>query len=368
MAGIQSGSVLERAVLKFGQLFLVADRGGDIKALNVEGHGLYFHDMRHLSLFELDVSGTRLTLLSSTVDLNAMSELQFTNDALLGNDGEVIAEPRTISVRRSRHLHDSLHERLDLVNYNPDPVTMTIRYTCGSDFRDMFDVRGFEVEDAGGRGEVLPIEVVPDGVLFAYTGREGMRRQTRIACEPPPSHIEIVNPSLRQVVRKDSPHLDQRDEGLVVPPIAAAVFEIELPPMAARSLTITATPYATFAHTDSSPRVSFARVEPHASLDATVAELRDSYARLAPGDNADRNRPRAVRSSLESLVAGFALARRTLRRRSGAHGRHSMVCGALWSGRADYRAADALGAPGYCPRHAALPGPPPGHESAQDAR
>src|ERR671939_1187584 len=112
MPSIQTGSVLERSVLKEGQIFLVADRAGDVRALNAEGHGLYFRDTRHLSLFEMDITGTHLTLLSAAGELNFMSNLQFANDTVFGPGGEVIAEPRTISVRRNRFLHDGLHERL----------------------------------------------------------------------------------------------------------------------------------------------------------------------------------------------------------------------------------------------------------------
>src|SRR5712692_2475443 len=102
MATIQTGSVLERTVLKEGQLFLVADRGGDIKALNLEGQGLYYRDVRHLSLLELDITGTRLTLLANASELNFMTELQFANDTLLGQDGRMLAEARTIGVSRTR--------------------------------------------------------------------------------------------------------------------------------------------------------------------------------------------------------------------------------------------------------------------------
>src|SRR5919201_4364040 len=110
MVAIQTGSVLERTVLKEGQLYLIADRAGDVTALNVEGHGLYYRDTRHLSLFELDISGTRLVLLSAAGELNFMSNLQFANDTRLGQRGDMIAEARTISVRRNRFLHDRLHE------------------------------------------------------------------------------------------------------------------------------------------------------------------------------------------------------------------------------------------------------------------
>src|SRR5215470_15141450 len=95
-------SVPERTVLKEGQLFLVADRDGDIKALNLEGQGLYYRDRRHLSLFEMAINGTRLTLLSSASELNFMSTLQFSNDLLLGPDGRLLAEPRTISITLQR--------------------------------------------------------------------------------------------------------------------------------------------------------------------------------------------------------------------------------------------------------------------------
>src|ERR687883_245697 len=153
MATIQTGSVLDRSVLKEGQLYLVADRAGDIRALNMEGHGLYYRDTRHLSLFEMDISRTRLSLLSSDGELNFMSNLQFANDTLLGPDGDVIAEPRTISIRRNRFLH----HRVGFFNYNAHPVRVRIRFTLGSDFRDMFEVRGYYVDSEW--GDLKPIEV-----------------------------------------------------------------------------------------------------------------------------------------------------------------------------------------------------------------
>ena len=175
MASAQTGSVLDRTVLKEGQIFLVADRAGDVRALNQEGHGLYYRDTRHLSLFEMDITGTRLTLLSASGELNFMSNLQFANDTLLGPTGEIIAEPRTISVRRNRFLYDDgLHERLGLVNYNPHPVQLTVRITFGSDFRDMFEVRGYFPDDSGvALGVMKPIEVLPDGVRLGYHGSDG---------------------------------------------------------------------------------------------------------------------------------------------------------------------------------------------------
>src|SRR5918912_3972148 len=217
MPATQTGPVLDRTVLKEGQLYLVADRAGDVVSLNAEGHGLYFQDTRHLSLFEMDLSGTRLVLLSATGELNCMSNLQFANDALLGSAGEVVAEPRTISIRRNRFLHDRLHERLGLVNYNRHPVRLTVRFTLGSDFRDMFEVRGYARRDPEERGELLPIEVLDDGVLLRYRGRDGVERRTRIAFDPEPTSVEIVSDRPRTIGISLTNAEDPREESHVIP-------------------------------------------------------------------------------------------------------------------------------------------------------
>ena len=279
MASGQTGSVLERTVLKEGQIFLVADRAGDVRVLNLEGHGLYYRDMRHLSLFELDVPGTRLILLSAAGELNFMSNLQFANDTLIGQDGTVVAEPRTISIRRNRFLHDDgMHERLGLFNYNPHPVQVTVRFTVGSDFRDMFEVRGyFSSDDA--LGELNPIEILPNGMLLGYQGSDGVERRTHISFDPAPSSVEIVNDRLRRLDPTEGlPGVaqwnDPRVDGRVIPPMAAAVFQLELPPMQPRSITVHIAPRAG----DAAPLPTLdtgaagGRV-----LDAAFLGMRDSY-------------------------------------------------------------------------------------------
>jgi glycogen debranching enzyme len=282
MPTIQTGSVLERSVLKEGQIYLVADRAGDIRALNLEGHGLYFRDTRHLSLFEMDLTGTRLTLLSAAGELNFMSNLQFANDTLLGPSGEVIAEPRTISIRRNRFLHnDGLHERLGLVNYNQHPIQLTLRFTFGSDFRDMFVVRGYFPEERVEFGQMHPIEILPDGVLLGYTGTDRIERHTHITFDPPPASIEILNDRLRRLDPTESlPGIaqwsDPREEGRVWPPIAAAVFKVDLEPMQSCSITVHVRPEAgdepTAIQHDSRDGRDAARL-----LDSAFVVIRDSY-------------------------------------------------------------------------------------------
>jgi glycogen debranching enzyme len=282
MATVQTGSVLDRTVLKEGQIFLVADRAGDVRALNQEGHGLYYRDTRHLSLFEIDITGTRLTLLSASGELNFMSNLQFANDMLLGPSGAMIAEARTISIRRNRFLHDDgLHERLGLLNYNPHPVQLTVRFTFGSDFRDMFEVRGYFPDNDGvAMGEMKPIELLPSGVLLGYRGGDELERRTRITFDPPPASVEIVNDRLRRLGAGElgpdgGQWNDPREEGRVIPPIAAAVFKIDLPPGEFRSVTIHVSPES---GDDADPKNGTGgERERGRMLDAAFVGMRDSY-------------------------------------------------------------------------------------------
>src|SRR5437870_3091731 len=282
MPTVQTGSVLERTVLKEGEIFLVADRAGDVKTLNVEGHGLYYRDTRHLSLFEMDIPGTRLTLLSAAGELNFMSNLQFANDTLLGSSGEVVAEPRTISIRRNRFLYnDGLHERLGLFNYNQHTVPLTIRFTFGSDFRDMFMVRGYFPDDGVALGEILPLEMLPDGMLLGYAGSDRIERHTRISFYPPPDSIEIVNDRLRRLGQAETlPGItqwnDPRAEGLVVPPIAAAVFKFDLAPMESRSINLHVAPDAGDASA-ATPRSAREDSDAGRLLDSAFVGIRDSY-------------------------------------------------------------------------------------------
>ena len=283
MASVETGSVLERSVLKEGPIFLVADQAGDVKALNLDGQGLYYRDTRFLSLFELSILGTRLTLLSAAGELNFMSNLQFANDTLLGPDSEIIAEPRTISIRRNRFVFDgALHERLGLLNYNQHPVTLTVRFTVGSDFRDMFGVRGYFPDEGMPLGEMQPIKVVPDGVLLSYIGSDAVERQTRITFNPPPDPVEIVNPRLRRLGPTESlPGLpqwnDPREEGRVVPPIAAAVFSLELAPGEARSVTVHVVPSAADAPSLSRHAGMLSEPTNGRLLDAAFIGINDSY-------------------------------------------------------------------------------------------
>jgi glycogen debranching enzyme len=261
----------ERTVLKEKDIYLVSDGNGDIASHNAEGHGLYWRDTRFLSLYELTVEDTKPDLLSSAGEHSFMNNFQFGNAVLVTSDGARIG-PRTISIRRNRFIHDGLHERIGFFNYNPFPVRLRVTISLGSDFRDMFDVRGYTHRATHGTIEQPGI----DGgrVRLSYRGLDGLRRTTDVHLEPPPVGLTVVDADLPDRIRPRvvpglSGHGDPRTEYAVVPPWARTYFDLSLPPKEHRSITVHIVP----AVEDARP----VEAEGEVSLDAKFILIRDSY-------------------------------------------------------------------------------------------
>jgi glycogen debranching enzyme len=99
--------------------------------------------------------------------------------------------PRTISIRRNRFIEDGLHERLGLFNYNSFPVDLTLTMRFGSDFRDMFDVRGYR---RAKRGEIRQPVWHNGRITFSYLGLDKVERKTEVAFDTPPNEILVHKP------------------------------------------------------------------------------------------------------------------------------------------------------------------------------
>src|SRR5262249_50698439 len=148
---------------------------------------------------------------------------------------------------------------------NPEPVSVVVRVTMGSDFRDMFDVRGYHRPNTEQRGELLPVAIVDDGLHLAYRGRDGSQRRTLVRFDPSPTRIDVISSRARPLDGGDED--DARADGQLVPPTAAAVFELPLPPMEPQSVTVTI-----------EPQVDEAEPRPRGqTLDSAFIGISDSY-------------------------------------------------------------------------------------------
>jgi glycogen debranching enzyme len=205
----------EQLVLKEGDVFFVSSENGDVPVNS--GLGLYYHDMRYLSLLEFRVNGQMPELLNFSSSQNFMGILQFANELFHLEDGTVVM-PQTISIRRSRFISEGLHERLGFVNYNRFPVPMTLSVRYGADFRDIFDVRGFPRDNWG---HLLEPEYQDGTLRLSYKGIDDVTYTTQVTFDHDPDWVDIQRPE------HESPKVEM---GIMVPVVGAPSYHILIDP------------------------------------------------------------------------------------------------------------------------------------------
>ncbi len=191
-------------VLKHRDLFLLSDAFGDIHP-DSRGLGLYDGDTRILSCSVLRVAGERPVVLHSDPGGSWRGTVIATNAELrkdpgdkMGTDGSIAR--RTISIGRERTLSDVYRERLDIQNHGPVTFDLDVELELDMDAADIFEVRGYA---RPARGELLPIEVDPDGGLtFGYTGLDAVTVRTHIAFDPPPAITASLDPASGSVIAR----------------------------------------------------------------------------------------------------------------------------------------------------------------------
>lgn len=286
-----------RTVLKENEVFLVCDPAGNIRARSREGQGLYFRDTRYLSLYELTIEEFDLWLLSSAGDQPFMGNLQLANlHSERPNGSGLPIGARTISVRRNRFILDGLHERIGFFNYNPFQVEVTVRLALGSDFRDMFEVRGYARRHR--RGMVAQPVADEHTVTLSYVGLDGVQRRTEIAFDPTPTTVELLGGEEHQEAPPAGTHLQEpRAEQRVTPPHAVATFRVALPPNRPISITLHAVP------SQGAPRPRpFAMDRAYADLATSYREWGDGCTEIETNDELFDAVLRRAQSDLRLLM------------------------------------------------------------------
>ena len=170
-------------VLKQGDTFLLFDRCGDVNAFGEGEQGLYRGDTRLLSRWILRLNGEHPLLLGSEITrANDRCTIDLTNVDQL--DGDVVVLPRgTLHLRRTRFIAAGVvYERLAITSYAAEPVSARLTMTFGSDFADIFEVRGTP-RHARGRATT---QVLDGGIIIlSYQGLDGQSRTLRIESDTP---------------------------------------------------------------------------------------------------------------------------------------------------------------------------------------
>ncbi len=171
-------------VLKYGRMFFVFDRLGDVQTSGLGEEGLFFDGTRHLSEFSLDLWNARPLLLSSTV---AANNFLFTADLAnldVSREESIAIHRGTLHVVRSRFLwRESCFEKLLFVNHGLDDLDLPLRIGFDADFADIFEVRGNARER---RGRRLDEQVQRKSATLVYQGLDGEVRRTSIQTDVDP--------------------------------------------------------------------------------------------------------------------------------------------------------------------------------------
>lgn len=251
---------MDYQALSDNHTFLVCDHDGNIPAAGQAGLGLYYKDMRHLSKLDLMLNGQALNLLSSSDEDVYRTVSLLTNPYL--RTGEQHIESGSVAVLRCRAVRDAVYEKLTLTNYSQYPLALEISLELGTDFADLFEVRGFP---PGRSGRLLEPQHEPGSLRLAYQGGDGVLRSTNIAYSTPPDSVETsrseepLAPPGSAVRTASFPAVDAR-----------LLWRLELAPQEERTLDLSYTP--SIGHADGDAE------EPHGqSYDTALEKLAASY-------------------------------------------------------------------------------------------
>jgi glycogen debranching enzyme len=174
-------------VLKYGPMFAVFDRFGDIRISGLGEHGIYYRGTRFLSRLTLILGHSPPLFLSSGVRAdNILFSADLTNVDLLRDD-KVVLPKGSVHLVRSRLLWEGVsYEQLRFTNYGLTPVRLPIRIEFAADFADIFEVRGVTRPR---RGEQRPELIERSQVVLSYEGLDNVIRYTRLCCSAEPSEI-----------------------------------------------------------------------------------------------------------------------------------------------------------------------------------
>lgn len=178
-------TTVDGRVLAHAQSFAVFDTTGDIAVSPLEALGLFHRDTRFLSRFEMLIDGKAPCFLNSYLsDDNAELVINLTNPFLRARDGAISVPRTSIQIERGWVLADAaMFHRVKARNYSRERVRCALDLSFGSDFDDLFEVRGVKRKRKGTRARP---KVKRGAVVLRYEGLDHVARITELAFDPSP--------------------------------------------------------------------------------------------------------------------------------------------------------------------------------------
>lgn len=183
-SNVLAGRERPLVVLKEGELFFIQTRLDD-ESVTSEG-GLYYQDTRFLQAITWSLNNQRPLVLSSEVYDSTRAQIDLTNPDM-DVDGQVMPT-HSIHLRVTLIVADRLYQRVRLINFAPNPLTLTLQLRFAADFRDIFEIRGMVRPK---RGQPLPPHRTADSLEFRYLGLDHLERFARVHSDPTPLNWEV---------------------------------------------------------------------------------------------------------------------------------------------------------------------------------
>jgi glycogen debranching enzyme len=184
-----TGSIADAVVVKNGNLFFLTDQVGIVPLSGDHGFGLYYHDCRYLSGYDLKLAGAVPLRLVSTAEQGYLAAFQLTNPDIRMSGGGLIRKEE-IGIRWERLVDPgkpALDELITIENYEAQDAKFPLTLTFEAGFEDVFAIRGLLPEKLGKSLEPK----WKDGALsFIYEGADKLYRSLSVHFSPAPDSTE----------------------------------------------------------------------------------------------------------------------------------------------------------------------------------
>lgn len=130
-------------VVKDQNIFFLTNPDGNVPLAGQHGLGLYYHDCRFLSGYEMELAGITPTALASTAIKGFMAVFQMTDPEIRMADGGLIRKDN-LGIKWERSIVSDKSAFLDLLefqNFGLKPIEFPISLAFQAGFEDVFAVR-----------------------------------------------------------------------------------------------------------------------------------------------------------------------------------------------------------------------------------
>src|SRR5512146_1535827 len=177
-------SIADALVIKDEDIFFITPPDGSCPLGGHHGFGLYYHDCRFLSGYEMRLNGCPADPLVANADPGFMSIIELTNPDFHGARGQQVHK-QEIGIKCERVIEARelvLHDRITIQNFARERVAFPLSFTFETRFEDIFTVRAF----LGGKaGKTQKPHWQRNALAFVYAGADGRYRGLTVRFSEP---------------------------------------------------------------------------------------------------------------------------------------------------------------------------------------